>query len=72
MHITACQNRPFSPNDILLTKTPQTNVFLLPVMKMYLNTVSLFSYDPVNKKETFCFLRRNQRSTLSLCTQKAF
>lgn len=63
MHGTAYKRRPSSSDVFLLTESPQTETPSLPVKKMYLNTRSLFFYDPTDNKETLaaCVEARVQR-----------
>lgn len=42
---TSFEKFPLSFDEFLLTETPLMKPFLLPVKKIYLNTVSLLSYD---------------------------
>lgn len=50
IHGTTCEEHTLGFDAVLLTEIAPTKTFSLPVRKMYLNTMSFFSYKPTDGK----------------------
>lgn len=49
---SACEKHPLTFGDFLFTEISRTRTIALPMEKIHLNTLTLFSHDPVIKKGT--------------------
>lgn len=53
LHLLTCKRHPHTFDESVLIEIPQTKSCSLPVKKMYLNKLGLFSFDVASKQEVF-------------------
>lgn len=71
-HSTSCEKHPLSLDAALFIEILQTKTSPLPVKKMYLKKKTLFTYDPVDKKEIFAAFAKAYAQRVVCVVEKPF